>query len=81
MSGWEIIGNRYPFTYTELPDSLVLCRTDLSERVTYIPWRTTTRNTTRTVYGNKRAVCEVCGYGIGDKRWHFCPSCGAEVVE
>ena len=81
MNGWEIIGNRYPFTYTELPESLTLCRTDHSERVTYVPARTTTRNTTRTVYGNKRAVCEVCGYGIGDKRWSYCPKCGAWIME
>ena len=25
--------------------------------------------------------CERCGYSIKDKRWRFCPKCGAEVVE
>lgn len=41
MSGWMIIGNRYPFTYTELPESLTLMRTDHSERINYVPERTT----------------------------------------
>lgn len=57
-------------------------RAEPSERESYATLRrTTTRNTTRTVYGNKRPICEVCGYGIGDRRWHYCPKCGAEVVE
>lgn len=40
---------------------------------TYVPHRTTTRHGV--------PCCECCGYGIGDERWHYCPSCGAEVVE
>ena len=44
--------------------------------------RTTTRyGKFRTKYGRSVLCCECCGYGIGDERWHFCPSCGAEVVE
>lgn len=43
--------------------------------------RTTTRNTKRAVYGEPRPVCEVCGYGIGDKRWHYCPKCGSRILE
>lgn len=43
---------------------------------------TTTRHGKwRTKYGRSVPCCECCGYGIGDTRWHFCPSCGAEVVE
>ena len=43
---------------------------------------TTTRHGKfRTKYGRSVPCCECCGYGIGDERWHFCPSCGAEVVE
>lgn len=30
--------------------------------------------------GSPRLRCSLCGYGIGDKRWKYCPSCGAEVV-
>ena len=44
--------------------------------------RTTTRHGKfRTKYGRSVPCCECCGYGIGDTRWHYCPSCGAEVVE
>lgn len=35
----------------------------------------------RTKYGRRIPVCERCGYGIGDMRWNYCPSCGAEVVD
>ena len=34
------------------------------------------RTTTRHV-----PYCGCCGYGIGDARWHYCPSCGAKVVD
>ena len=47
-----------------------------------VPHRTTTRHGKwRTKYGRSVPCCECCGYGIGDARWHYCPSCGAEVVE
>lgn len=43
--------------------------------------RTTTRHGKfRTKYGRSVPCCKCCGYGIGDERWHYCPSCGAEVV-
>lgn len=43
---------------------------------------TTTRNGRfKTKYGNKVPICEICGYSINDKRWSYCPNCGAEVVE
>ena len=29
--------------------------------------------------GSPRLRCSLCGYGIGDKRWNYCPNCGAEV--
>lgn len=44
--------------------------------------RTTTRHGKfKTKYGRSVPCCECCGYGIGDTRWHYCPSCGAEVVD
>lgn len=44
--------------------------------------KTTTRHGRyRTKYGRSVPCCERCGYGIGDMRWHYCPSCGAEVIE
>ena len=43
---------------------------------------TTTRNGKfKTKYGKKTPCCEICGYSINDKRWSYCPQCGAEVVE
>lgn len=43
---------------------------------------TTTRNGKfKTKYGKKVPCCEICGYSINDKRWGYCPKCGAEVVE
>ena len=29
--------------------------------------------------GSPKLRCSLCGYGIGDKRWKYCPNCGAEV--
>lgn len=55
---------------------------DLLNRLAYLVDRPVTgKSKTRKVYGRERAVCEQCGYGIGDKRFNYCPSCGAEVVE
>ena len=28
-----------------------------------------------------REYARGCAGGIGDARWHYCPSCGAEVVD
>lgn len=30
-------------------------------------------------YGERRPKCSLCGYGLGDDRWAFCPKCGARV--
>lgn len=30
--------------------------------------------------GSPRLRCSLCGYGIGDKRWNYCPNCGAKAV-
>ena len=30
--------------------------------------------------GSWRLRCSLCGYGIGDKRFNYCPNCGARVV-
>lgn len=32
-------------------------------------------------YGERRPKCSECGYGLGDSRWLFCPSCGARIEE
>lgn len=32
-------------------------------------------------YGERRQKCSECGYGLGDSRWAYCPSCGAKVAE
>ena len=46
------------------------------------PYRTTTRNGKfKKKYGNRVPLCECCGYSIGDKRYNYCPNCGAKVVE
>ena len=46
------------------------------------PELTTTRNGKfKTKYGNRVPLCECCGYSIGDKRYNYCPNCGAKVVE
>lgn len=50
--------------------------------VQFLPERTTTRNVKfKTKYGNRVPLCECCGYSIGDKRYNYCPNCGAKVVE
>lgn len=50
--------------------------------IQFWPERTTTRHGKfKTKYGNRVPLCECCGYSIGDKRYNFCPKCGAKVVE
>lgn len=44
--------------------------------------KTTTRHGKhKTRWGREVPLCEQCGYAIGDSRYHFCPNCGAKVVE
>jgi hypothetical protein len=43
--------------------------------------KTTTRDGKgKTKYGRWVPLCECCGYAIGDRRYYFCPKCGAEIV-
>jgi len=64
------------------PDTVHVVRGKTDETRRYVPHRTTTRHGKwRTKYGRSVPCCECCGYGIGDERWNYCPSCGAEVVE
>ena len=43
--------------------------------------RTTTRHGKfKTKYGNRVPLCECCDYSIGDKRYNYCPNCGAKIV-
>lgn len=52
-----------------------------AERTCNTEERTTTRHGKfKTKYGNRVPICEWCGYSIGDKRYNFCPHCGARVV-
>lgn len=30
-------------------------------------------------YSNDKIVCSECGYGIGDRRFNYCPSCGCRI--
>lgn len=32
-------------------------------------------------YGDRKPKCSECGYGLGDPRWTYCPSCGAKVTD
>lgn len=32
-------------------------------------------------YGSPKIVCSVCGYGLGDSRWFYCPKCGSLIAE
>lgn len=34
-----------------------------------------------TKYGSPKLGCSVCGYGLGDRRWKFCPNCGCMIIE
>ena len=36
--------------------------------------------TCRRVAKGSRYVCSECGYGAGDERWRYCPSCGRKYV-
>ena len=31
--------------------------------------------------GGYRIECSECGYGLADRRYHFCPNCGKKVVD
>ena len=61
-------------------------RYQLTERRAIDAWNTRAERTcTREKHGVKtdgswRLRCSLCGYGIGDKRFNYCPNCGARVV-
>lgn len=49
-------------------------------------WNTRAERTCRKVpgkmrYGDRKPKCSECGYGLGDPRWTYCPSCGAKVTD
>lgn len=31
--------------------------------------------------GGYRIECSECGYGLADKRYHYCPRCGRRIME
>ena len=43
--------------------------------------RTCTKVPGKMVYGERRPKCSECGQSMGDKRWNYCPNCGAKVVK
>lgn len=34
----------------------------------------------RMKYGTRVPKCSECGQSLGDKRWNYCPNCGARVI-
>lgn len=43
--------------------------------------RTCTKVDGRMKYGVRIPKCSECGYSLGDKRYNYCPNCGAKVVQ
>lgn len=42
---------------------------------------TTTRTCKNPDSNFEKYPCDICGFSIKDKRWNYCPKCGAEIVE
>ena len=42
---------------------------------------TTTRTCKNPGSNFEKYPCDICGFSIKDKRWNYCPKCGAEIVE
>ena len=78
--------NGVDLTFTPMRDGLV-CSTILTPEQAIAA--TMGRGTCRRVrgrksyraYGGYRIECSACGYGLADKRYHFCPNCGRKVVD
>lgn len=79
------IGAERPFEYYGTFNCTEAMKIELIERTVEVikcnVERTTTRNKTKKKYGRDVPVCECCRYSIGDKRYNFCPNCGAKVVK
>lgn len=43
--------------------------------------RTCTKVPGKMVYGERRSKCSECSQSLGDKRWNYCPNCGAKVIK
>lgn len=59
------------------------CKEGRPKNCPLVPYekKTTTRDGKgKTKYGRWVPLCECCGYAIGDRRYYFCPKCGAEIV-
>lgn len=64
----------------EFPDAMHAVQMGTGERRRYVPERTCKREKHGTkIDGSPKLRCSLCEYGIGDKRWKFCPNCGAKV--
>ena len=84
MSGWYFINPRWPFTYSEPPESVKLERTDHSASICYVPERTCHAEE---VYLDSHSdltatVCSACHVAVDDlDDCNYCPWCGAKVVD
>lgn len=65
--------------WAKFPETIVATNTKTGEKKKYIPQRTCQRVRVGTYYGNPKKGCSLCGYGLGDSRWAYCPKCGAEI--
>lgn len=86
MSGWYFINPRYPFTYSEPPESITLERTNHSASVRYVPDRGECRNKDRDYIGFWCSECDAHvsdGYLVGTdvEEFKYCPNCGRKVIE
>lgn len=43
------------------------------------PERTCRKIPGRMKYGRRMPACSECGQSLGDKRWKYCPNCGAKI--
>jgi rubrerythrin len=91
MSGWYFINPRYPFTYSEPPESITLERTNHSASVRYVPERGECHVECfddgvdealdgSVIYLGARWFLS-CDHEVeGRERPNYCPICGRMVV-
>lgn len=63
------------------------CQTDeshVSAKEAIAAWNQRAERTCKAIpgrmkYGTRVPMCSECGYSIGDRRYNYCPNCGARV--